>query len=147
MRYIPESLREQVIHRAQNYCEYCGLSQIGQEATFHIDHIFPLTAGGETSFANLALACVSCSLRKGARQTAIDPKTNQTVPIFNPRSQNWFEHFAWDDVSVVGLTAIGRATLTLLVMNRPTILAIRQEQKFFQRHPQPQTLDEVADGA
>src|ERR1700751_6029307 len=29
-------LRRQVIERAESHCEYCGLAQTGQEATFHI---------------------------------------------------------------------------------------------------------------
>ncbi|NEO88114.1 MAG: HNH endonuclease [Spirulina sp. SIO3F2] len=145
MRYISDALREKVIQRAQNYCEYCGLAQIGQEATFHIDHVIPVAANGLTILDNLALACVSCSLRKGARQTAIDLQTQKDVPLFNPRTQNWFEHLVWDDLRVVGLTPTGRATLTLLAMNRPTILAIRYEQKFFKRHPQPQPQSRVSD--
>ena len=60
MRYVSAAMREQVIERAGNRCEYCGLSQEGQAATFHIDHIIPLAAGGDTSTDNLALACVSC---------------------------------------------------------------------------------------
>jgi 5-methylcytosine-specific restriction endonuclease McrA len=71
MTTIPASLRRFVIQRADNRCEYCGISQIGQVATFHIDHIAPVMAGGETTAENLALACVSCSLRKGARQALI----------------------------------------------------------------------------
>jgi len=59
---ISSSLRRSVIQRARNRCEYCGLSQEGQEAIFHIDHIVPAAAGGPTSLENLALACVSCSL-------------------------------------------------------------------------------------
>ena len=45
-RVISAALRNQVIDRAQNRCEYCGLSHLGQEATFHIDHIHPVSAGG-----------------------------------------------------------------------------------------------------
>lgn len=65
MSDIPQSLREEVILRARNRCEYCRLSQLGQEAAFHIDHVIPRAAGGPTTSTNLALACVSCSLRKG----------------------------------------------------------------------------------
>lgn len=65
MTKIPAALRRWVIQRANNRCEYCGISQIGQVATFHIDHVIPVVAGGETTAENLALACVSCSLRKG----------------------------------------------------------------------------------
>jgi 5-methylcytosine-specific restriction endonuclease McrA len=84
---IPASLRRLVIQRADNRCEYCGISQIGQVATFHIDHIVPVVAGGETTAANLALACVSCSLRKGARQELENLETGEIVSIFNPRQQ------------------------------------------------------------
>ena len=67
----------------------------------------------------------------------IDPQTDKTVTIFNPRQQIWNEHFAWDDVSAVGLTDIGRATIYALSLNRPTMLAIRTEEKLLNRHPPP----------
>jgi 5-methylcytosine-specific restriction endonuclease McrA len=91
MATIPASLRQFVIERANNRCEYCGISQTGQVATFHIDHIVPIVAGGETSVENLALACVSCSLRKGSRQELKDVETNETVSVFHPRQQPWKE--------------------------------------------------------
>ncbi len=71
MRYIPDRLRQLVIERANNRCEYCGLAQVGQAATFHVDHVIPIAAGGETVEENLALACVSCSLRKGAKRQVV----------------------------------------------------------------------------
>ena len=137
MATIPASLRRLVIQRADNRCEYCGISQIGQVATFHIDHIIPVVARGETIAENLALACVSCSLRKGARQNLEDLETGKVVSIFNPRQQAWKEHFAWNDVQVVGLTATGRATVQALDLNRATMLAIRAEEELLGRHPPP----------
>jgi hypothetical protein len=128
-------LRQEVIQRANNRCEYCGLSQLGQEATFHIDHIHPVTSGGETNSDNLALACVSCSLRKGARTVAIDPQSEQEVSLYHPRLNNWQAHFYWDGVNLVGKTPVGRATVVALQMNRSTILAIRQEETLLGRHP------------
>ncbi len=114
MSYIPAELRRLVIQRAAGRCEYCGLSQEGQEATFHIDHVIPVTAGGQTVAENLALACVSCSLRKAARQTEIDPQSGKEVALYNPRRDTWREHFRWEDVYLVGLTATGRATIEAL---------------------------------
>lgn len=137
MATIPASLRRLVIQRAENRCEYCGISQIGQVATFHIDHIVPVVAGGETIAENLALACVSCSLRKGARQNLEDSETGKVVSIFNPRQQVWKEHFDWNGVQVVGLTATGRATVQALDLNRATMLAIRAEEELLGRHPPP----------
>ncbi|HBR00661.1 MULTISPECIES: HNH endonuclease signature motif containing protein [unclassified Roseofilum] len=137
MTKIPTSLRQLVIQRAQNRCEYCGISQVGQVATFHIDHIIPVVAGGETTSDNLALACVSCSLRKGARQQIKDSETGEVVNIFNPRQQRWHDHFAWNGVEVIGLTPTGRATVNALHLNRPTMLAIRVEEELLGRHPPP----------
>jgi HNH endonuclease len=134
---IPVALRRLVIQRSGDRCEYCGLSQAGQVATFHLDHICPEVLGGETTADNLALACVSCSLRKGARQLIMDPVTDQMVSIFHPRQQIWKEHFEWMDTNIVGLTAVGRATIAALSLNRLVMLNIRAEEKVFDRHPPP----------
>lgn len=135
MSDISPSLHEEVVLRAGNRCEYCQLSQLGQEATFHLDHVIPRAAGGPTIADNLALACVSCSLRKWARQTAADPDTGEEAPLFNPRTQSWNEHFRWDGVRVVPLTPTGRASVMALAMNRPLIIGIRQEEAVRGRHP------------
>jgi hypothetical protein len=83
------------------------------------------------------LACVSCSLRKGARQALEDLVTGEMVAVFNPRQQVWQDHFAWDGVQIVGLTATGRATIQALDLNRSTMLAIRLEEEVLGRHPPP----------
>jgi hypothetical protein len=135
MSDIPARLRSLVVHRAGDRCEYCGLSQVGQEATFHIDHIVPKAARGATRANNLALACVSCSLRKEARRGAVDPMSGRRVALFHPRRQRWRNHFRWSGVRIFGLTPTGRATVSALRMNRPLILAIRQEEAIRGRHP------------
>jgi hypothetical protein len=122
---ISAKLRRLVIRRARNRCEYCGLSQLGQEATFHVDHVVPVKAGGHDTADNLALACVSCSLRKAARQTAIDPMSGEHVALFHPRRD------------LFGRTSTGRATVEALEMNRPLIIAIREEERAHGRHPAP----------
>jgi hypothetical protein len=137
MSTISIRLRRRVILRAGHRCEYCGLSREGQEATFHIDHIVPIAAGGPTVLENLALACVSCSLRKAARRSGPDPKTGRSIPLFHPRKQRWDGHFRWQGVEMVGLTPTGRATITVLRLNRPLILAIRAEEAARGRHLPP----------
>lgn len=135
MRHIPAELRRLVRRRSAGLCEYCCLSQVSQEATFHIDHVKPVAAGGQTVAENLALACVSCSLRKGARESAVDPTTGNEVLLFNPRRDVWSEHFAWQRTRLIGLTPVGRATISALNMNRALILAIREEEAVMGRHP------------
>jgi hypothetical protein len=125
---ISGALRTSVVVRAANRCEYCQLSQLGQEATFHVDHVVPLTCGGPTDLSNLALACVGCSLQKSAKARAIDPESGDEVSLFNPRSQEWSAHFRWEKEEIVGTTQTGRATVAALRMNRALILSIRREE-------------------
>ncbi len=135
MSVIPARLRRMVEQRAGGRCEYCRLSQVGQEATFHIDHIIPKSAHGPTQADNLAFACVSCSLRKERRQSGIDPVTGRKTPLFHPRRQHWREHFRCQGLHIIGRTPTGRATIDALRMNRPSILAIREEEVYRGRHP------------
>jgi hypothetical protein len=130
-----------VTERAQARCEYRKLAQVGQEATFHVDHIIPRSASGATTLDNLALACVSCSLRKSDRQHGIDPDTVQEAPLFHPRRDRWSDHFRWDGLRISALFAVGRATIDAFQLNRPLILGIRYEESFRFRHPPPEELE------
>ena len=76
---------------------------------------------------NLALCCGRCNRYKGPNLSSIDPVTNQMVFLFNPRTDVWSEHFGWEGARVVGVTAVGRATVALLNMNHPDDVAIREE--------------------
>ena len=128
--HIPAHLERRVRQRANDHCEYCGLSQQWQEATFHVDHVKPKSVGGKTALDNLALACVSCSLRKAARVNANDPSTGNLVKLFNPRRDRWGLHFELtSSCRLRGLTDTGRATVRALGMNRAAIVAIRRELK------------------
>ena len=132
---VPVSLKRAVFQRAGGRCEYCGLSQAGQEAQFHADHIHPLADGGASALENLALACVSCSLRKGARRSATDSATGRRAAIFHPRQQVWADHFQWKGCRLIGRTPTGRATVDGLKMNRMLAQAIRAEESLRGRHP------------
>ena len=134
--HIPVSLQRRVRLRAIERCEYCRIAQVGQEATFHVDHVMPQAAGGVTSLEKLALACVSCLLREGARTTAVDPATGDAAQLFHPRLHAWRDHFIADvSGEILGLTAIGRATITSLSMNRVLAVAIRHEERTRDRWP------------
>ena len=133
---VPTSIARRVRERADDRCEYCGLCQAGQEATFHIDHIKPRRDGGASQLDNLALACVSCSLRKGARTEGPDPTTGEMVRLFDPRRDRWEEHISIaEDWRLIGRTPLGRATVALLDMNRPLAVAIRLEEALRHRYP------------
>ena len=117
---IPRRLRAEVADRDAGQCGYCGLRQIGQAATFHVDHIVPRSRGGATSIHNLVLQCPCCSLRKSDKVEAADPETQRRTTLFHPLRDAWADHFAIrPDGSCDGLTPIGRATVDALRMNDP----------------------------
>jgi hypothetical protein len=128
-------LERQVAQRAADRCEYCRMHQSLQGARFHLEHVVPKSRGGATDPENLAWACPGCNLRKSDRVEATDPEADDTVPLFHPRTQAWDTHFAWDDYQIVGLTAIGRATVVALDLNQPRRLRIRQAEQTFGLFP------------
>jgi uncharacterized protein (TIGR02646 family) len=134
--HIPAALVRQVIDRAGNLCEYCRLPQATQEATFHVDHVQPRSLEGPTSLHNLALSCVTCSLKKAARTLAVDPQSQEETRLFNPRTDIWNDHFEFaTDGEIVAKTRVARATISLLAMNRPAIVLIRRELAILGRFP------------
>ncbi len=138
-RYISEATQEQVRQRANYLCEYCHASEQWQYIRFTVDHIIPLSKGGLNSLDNLALACFHCNRQKSDKIAAIDEQLGAEVALFNPRSDSWQEHFIWsaDGVSIIGLTATGRVTITALAFNRERIINIRAADKEIGRHPPP----------
>jgi hypothetical protein len=69
-----------------------------------------------------------CNSHKATRHQATDPETRRIVPLFNPRTQIWAEHFEWAEEGTVirGKTPTGRATVATLNVNHPDIVAARR---------------------
>lgn len=84
---------------------------------FQLDHIRAQKHRGPTTIANTALACLACNARKGPNAAGYDPLTDALVPLFNPRIDNWHEHFRWRGPQLIGRTPIGRATIEVLGIN------------------------------
>jgi hypothetical protein len=84
-----------------------------------IEHIIPKAQGGTDADENLWLSCRLCNEAKGIQTEAIDPLTKNTVPLFNPRTQNWPDQFAWNEegIYMIGKSASGRATIEALSLN------------------------------
>ncbi len=138
---IPKSLEERVAAEARHRCGYCLTHQQVSGAQMHLEHIIPLARGGRTERSNLWLACAWCNSFKGVSTEAVDPATGARVALFNPRTQDWFEHFAWDDggTRIIGLTPGGRATVEALKLNNPYIVPARRLWVLAGWHPPEQT--------
>lgn len=64
----------------------------------------------------------------GRKRKRIDYQTGEQVPLFNPRQQRWEDHSSWsvDGVEIIGITAIGRATVLALRLNNDLALIVRK---------------------
>ena len=136
-RHIPQALRNKIAVKAHYRCGYCLTEQRISGAQMHIEHIVPLSRGGNSDETNLWLACAWCNSYKGDKIRALDPVTEEEVPLFNPRTQRWSEHFCWSDdgIRIIGLTPTGRATVLALRLNSEFILPARRHWVLAGWHP------------
>ena len=61
-RYIPKFSKTLVKKRDNFECQYCGRTP-GRNA-LTLDHVIPISRGGETSFENCVAACYKCNNQK-----------------------------------------------------------------------------------
>jgi hypothetical protein len=123
---MADALVQQVWQRAGRCCEYCQVPQEYDDTPFEIDHIIAKQHGGPTVASNLALSCFHDNSHKGPNIAGRDAATGKLVPLFNPRRHKWGRHFRWQGPFLVGRTAIGRVTVTILNINDIFRVELRQ---------------------
>jgi 5-methylcytosine-specific restriction endonuclease McrA len=106
--YIPVALKQHVFERAKGMCEYCRSQARFAIDPLVIDHIQPVSRGGQTNSENLVLSCQTCNNYKYTKTEASDPITTQAVSLFHPRKMMWQEHFTWNEdvTQMIGITPI-----------------------------------------
>jgi len=121
-------LQRQIREEADNRCGYCLSPQHLVLGPLEIEHIHPRCKGGMDEARNLWLACRMCNNFKATQTSANDPQTVQNVALFNPRQDEWSQHFRWseDGVHILGITACGRATVIALQLNNIVATTVRQ---------------------
>jgi len=62
---IPKSVRFEVFKRDSFTCQYCG--RAAPDVILELDHILPVSKGGENDITNLITSCKACIQGKGAR--------------------------------------------------------------------------------
>jgi hypothetical protein len=135
--YISAELERQVLADAGHRCGYCRSDEVLTGIPLSTEHLLPIAAGGLTDRENLWRSCRPCNELKGTQTHATDPETHEAVPLYNPRTQPWIEHFMWNDsgTQILGLTPIGRATVVALQLNRPLLVGARRRWVLAGWHP------------
>jgi hypothetical protein len=134
--YVAVEIRRKVRKRFEERCAYCQSRESLSVVTFEVEHIIPVSRGGQAEFENLCLACPSCNRHKSNRVSALTSSGIETR-IFHPQLDVWLDHFDWsiNGTIIVGLTDVGTATLELLKMNRPQLVEVRSYWRVLGMHP------------
>jgi len=135
--YLSKDLLNRLQDVDNRHCAYSHTKEANTGQPMTVDHIISKSQGGKTVFENLCFACRCCNEFKRGQMTANDPLTGESVRLFHPRQHIWNEHFMWSESSVVlvGITAIGRATIVALRINNPVIVAARRRWVSVGWHP------------
>jgi 5-methylcytosine-specific restriction endonuclease McrA len=80
--------RKNILRRDAHKCQYCGRSDL----TLTVDHVHPISRGGEDTWENLVCACVRCNNRKGDRtpDEAVMPLRRRPM---RPNHVTFIRHF------------------------------------------------------
>lgn len=75
--------RENIFHRDNNICTYCGNSFNKSELT--IDHIVPKSRGGTNDWKNIITSCKPCNGKKADKT----PNEANMKMLYKPREPKW----------------------------------------------------------
>ena len=132
---ISPALRKEVRERAKGCCEYCLLPEAQAFFPHEPDHVIATKHRGESTIDNLALACFDCNRFKGSDIASIDSDSHKLTQLFNPRTQEWSDHFSIDGGIIRPLTAIDRVTVIVLQLNLPSRVEVREILTSVGRYP------------
>lgn len=101
---ISKKTRFEIFKRDKFTCQYCGKQS--PEVILNIDHIQPVSKGGDNSDLNLLTACIGCNSGKSNRllsdESSLKKKINQLILLQQKREQmslmfEWFKEISQID--------------------------------------------------
>lgn len=132
---IRSELRQLVADRAERLCEYCLVHEDDMFVGCQLDHVISEKHGGPTKADNLALACACCNRQKGSDIGSVSGAKGELVRLFNPRTDEWCDHFRLVGCRIEWRTPIGEATARLLRLNDSARIEEREILKENGKYP------------
>lgn len=122
---VSNSIRLTVRRRGNFACEYCGVTEESTGGELNIDHFRPQSKNGGDELDNLVYCYIRCNLYKGEFWV----ESSDASQLWNPRYESFEKHF-WqaENGRLFALTETGELTLRVLRLNRPQLIAYRQNQ-------------------
>ena len=110
-RYIPNDVKSLVEIRDQSTCQMCGRNVKDDHIKIHIDHIVPLSWGGETVIENLQCLCKDCNEGKKNWEAGENPDLMMEISKSTnteDRLRLYFEYYPNKEIPVSKLSVIAR---------------------------------------
>jgi len=133
-RWISTELRQTIADRAKQLCEYCLVAEADTFYGCEVDHIISIKHGGSSDADNLAYACAVCNRAKGSDVGSVSA-SGEFTRFFNPRTDQWPEHFKLEGSRIQPLTTIGEVTARIFGFNDSARLHEREEMIRFDKYP------------
>lgn len=145
---ISKKTRFEVFKRDSFKCQYCG--KCAPEAILHVDHINPVSKGGDNDILNLLTACEDCNGGKSDRLLSDDSvmaKQRAQLEELNERREQLEMMLKWRD----GMRELGDKALNIAIEawekeNNPfnlTELGTRDLKKIVREFPLQIVLDAI----
>jgi hypothetical protein len=121
---VNRKIRRKVRERAGARCEYCHIAPPAYKA-FCIDHAVALQHGGRTALEILhSPACIATRTRARTSRERTRRRISLSGCLIPARMAD--RAFRVVGATLIGLTAIGRATIQVLAINEPAFLEVRE---------------------
>jgi len=93
---ISKSIRFEVFKRDRFTCQYCG--EKAPDVVLHVDHIDPVSKGGDNGIVNLITSCFDCNLGKRDRKlndNSVVEKQRKQLELIQERREQIELMFKW----------------------------------------------------
>lgn len=122
---ITNEVRDEIRRLYDYRCGYCGISEAAIGNELELDHFKPKSANGGDESENLVYCCTACNRRKGSfwpeagetTKRLLHPKTDDLTLHLRQKENGW----------LLALTETGAFHIERFELNRPRLIALRQE--------------------
>ena len=96
---ISKKNRFEVLKRDKFTCKWCGKSPVlGDDVVLEIDHVVPVSKGGDNHILNLVTSCFSCNRGKGANKiddNMVMAQEKKQMDLLQEKEEQRKEIFRW----------------------------------------------------
>ena len=146
---LSKKIRFEVFKRDSFTCQYCG--KTSPSVVLHVDHISPVSGGGDNDILNLITSCEGCNLGKSniplSDSSEIERQTEQLKELNKKREQlelmlKWRDELKGFDESVIneitGYFSAGIGNTFSISEN-----GVKDAKKLLRKYPLHEILDAI----